>query len=110
MEKHQVIIIGAGIAGLKAAATLGEKGVDCIVLEAGQDIGGRIRSINFHGKTVEEGANWVQGVSDKNPVWWMATKVKLLCMENVEQDVIGCQNFYEEEERLEQIVDKLEEK
>lgn len=38
-----VIVIGAGIAGLTVAQKLGEKGYNIILLEARQDVGGRVR-------------------------------------------------------------------
>ncbi len=42
-EEQKVIVIGAGIAGLTAAQKLGEKGYNVILLEARQEVGGRVR-------------------------------------------------------------------
>ncbi|MBF6634654.1 MAG: FAD-dependent oxidoreductase [Planococcus sp. (in: Bacteria)] len=41
---HPVIIIGAGLSGLRAASLLTERGIDCRVLEARDRIGGRALS------------------------------------------------------------------
>ncbi len=64
----KVLILGAGMAGIKAAQTLdagGEK--DFIILEARDSIGGRIRSEQFAGTTVELGANWITGIDPEQP-------------------------------------------
>ncbi len=45
MLKHQVIIIGAGIAGLSAAVDLLENGVtQILILEAQNRVGGRVHT------------------------------------------------------------------
>ena len=41
----QVVIIGAGMAGLAAASTLASKGIKVILLEAASQLGGRARSV-----------------------------------------------------------------
>jgi len=58
-----VIVIGAGIAGLSAARELSVAGVDTIVLEARNRIGGRIYTIYDEtvGVPVELGAEFVHG-------------------------------------------------
>ena len=42
--KMEVVIIGAGIAGISAAKLLKGNGIDCVLLEASNAIGGRARS------------------------------------------------------------------
>jgi len=37
MEKHEVVIVGAGPAGLKAAELLGRAGKDVLVIERGKE-------------------------------------------------------------------------
>jgi nicotine oxidoreductase len=58
---HDVIVIGAGIAGLIAARDLKAKGLQFLLLEAGDRAGGRIWSSVFPGTdtVVEWGAEWV---------------------------------------------------
>ncbi len=61
-KAKKVIIIGAGIAGLSAAAYLKQKQVEVIVLESSKRIGGRIYSYQLPEApelTVEFGAEWV---------------------------------------------------
>eukprot|EP01083_Nonionella_stella_P115708 343323_1 len=80
---HDVIVVGAGMAGLQTSARLVEGGLDVICLEASGTVGGRMRSVQFGGKTVELGANWVHGIHKQfrerpeNPIWKMATDLNL---------------------------------
>jgi len=54
-----VIIIGAGLTGLTLAKNLAENGVNFLVLEARERIGGRIHSVETQdGTVVEMGATW----------------------------------------------------
>ena len=62
-----VIIIGAGMAGLAAARTLAEAGLSVVVLEAQSRIGGRILSVDTGGPVVELGAEFIHG---KPPELW----------------------------------------
>ena len=57
-----VIVIGAGMAGLAAARTLAERGVRVVVLEARERVGGRVFSrVVEGGQAVELGAEFVHG-------------------------------------------------
>jgi monoamine oxidase len=67
-----VIIIGAGVSGLRAAAKLDAMGITYIVLEGSDYIGGRLKSTDFYGTPIEWGANWVHGASDGNPIYDIA--------------------------------------
>lgn len=78
-----VLILGGGVAGVIAARTLHEQGIDdFIIVEAREELGGRLMSHSFGapGKkhTVELGANWVQGTQTgngiENPIWALAKK------------------------------------
>ena len=58
----QVIIIGAGLAGLTAGYILGKSGIDYTILEASQMIGGRIRTLEgFADFPIELGAEEIHG-------------------------------------------------
>lgn len=61
MEKHDVIVIGAGAAGLFAAVRLAEAGRRVVILEARERVGGRILSEERKGwpGPVELGAEFV---------------------------------------------------
>ena len=50
-----VVVVGAGLAGLECARTLGELGVDVTVVEAAEAVGGRVRSETIDGFTVDRG-------------------------------------------------------
>jgi polyamine oxidase len=67
-----VIIIGAGMAGLSAARKLADAGKSVIVLEARNRIGGRIHTDRSLGFAAELGANWIHGL-DGNPLVNLAT-------------------------------------
>lgn len=58
MQKYQVIIIGAGLAGLALAHRLKQQGINALVLEARERLGGRIHTIERNGVTLELGATW----------------------------------------------------
>src|SRR5690348_10864732 len=57
--KHSVIVIGGGIAGLSAAHHLSARGVDAIVLETSDRVGGRMTSDRHAGFVIDRGAQFV---------------------------------------------------
>lgn len=69
-QKYKVLILGAGSAGITAAKTLYDRGIrNFLVLEAQDYIGGRMKSVPFAGMKIEEGANWIHYVEEKdNPL------------------------------------------
>ena len=50
-----VVVIGAGLAGLRCAVELAASGVDVTVLEASDGVGGRVRSDQVDGFTLDRG-------------------------------------------------------
>jgi len=55
MSTYDVIIVGAGIAGLSAAVHLQNEGLRVKVLEADKEIGGRMRTDKFNGYLLDRG-------------------------------------------------------
>ena len=69
-----VVIVGAGAAGLAAGRTLQKAGITCVIVEAAPRVGGRAytESESF-GIPVDHGCSWVSG-SDKNRFMKVARK------------------------------------
>ncbi|MDX8153294.1 NAD(P)/FAD-dependent oxidoreductase [Patulibacter brassicae] len=61
----RVIVIGAGIAGLAAARRLTQRGHEVVVLEAGDGVGGRTRTVQVGDFRVDSGAIFVMGQYDR---------------------------------------------
>lgn len=53
----EVVVVGGGIAGLTAAHELEKLGLRTTVLEAAAQVGGKIRTTEFGGRPVDEGAD-----------------------------------------------------
>jgi protoporphyrinogen/coproporphyrinogen III oxidase len=59
MAKSQVLIIGAGIAGLSAAYFLKQKGISFSVLEASERVGGRVMTMREQGLVIDAGSQFI---------------------------------------------------
>lgn len=70
----EVIVIGAGMAGLAAARQLVDWDYDVILLEARDRIGGRTWTDTSLGLPLDLGASWIHGVK-KNPMSALADQV-----------------------------------
>lgn len=58
-RKVDVVIVGAGLAGLCAARRLAERGASYIVLEARDRVGGRTLSQSLAGSVIDLGGQWI---------------------------------------------------
>lgn len=58
-EIFDVVVIGAGFAGITAARELKNHGYKVVVLEARDRIGGRVWTSELEGHKVELGATWI---------------------------------------------------
>jgi monoamine oxidase len=59
VRSADVIVVGAGAAGLKAALDLTAQGRSVIVLEAKDRVGGRLKATTVAGRTGDLGGQWV---------------------------------------------------
>ena len=81
-----MVIIGAGLAGLRAARDLRDAGIDTVVLEAQERIGGRVHTdYAFANFPVERGAEFLHGRGTAS--WNLARKAGLAILEDVEFDI-----------------------
>ena len=69
VTSHDVIVVGAGSAGLYAAKTLENLGYDVLIIEASDRIGGRVKSATLGDIRVELGAEEHYLATGGNPVW-----------------------------------------
>jgi monoamine oxidase len=60
-ETNDVVVVGAGMAGLTAARALAEAGLRVLVVEAQERIGGRILTQHITGEAIELGAEFIHG-------------------------------------------------
>jgi polyamine oxidase len=58
-DPERVIVIGAGLAGLTAANALRNAGVEVVVLEGRERIGGRARTRDVGGAPIDLGCSWI---------------------------------------------------
>ena len=62
-----VVVVGAGPAGLSAAARLRRSGAAVLVLEARDRVGGRALTVAHHGAPLDLGATWMDNAG-RNPL------------------------------------------
>ena len=62
-----VVIVGAGVAGLAAARRLRVAGVETILIEAADRIGGRAHTVVTEGWAFDHGASWLHA-AERNPL------------------------------------------
>src|SRR5262249_35705198 len=75
-KSRDVVVLGAGMAGLAAARDLARAGLDLVVLEARDRVGGRIHTLHEpapHG--IEIGAQMIHG--SRAPTWELVREFKV---------------------------------
>ena len=75
---ERVLVVGAGIAGLTVANALGHGGVECVVVEARDRIGGRLHTVDLAGSLVDMGGSWIHTPAG-NPMRAFAQHVGVPC-------------------------------
>lgn len=59
---RDVVVVGAGVAGLTTARLLNDAGRRVVVLEARDRVGGRVHTERIGGRVTDLGASWIHGV------------------------------------------------
>ena len=75
---ERVVVIGAGIAGLTVANALTHGGIECVVVEARDRIGGRLHTVNLAGSPVDLGGSWIH-TPGGNPMRAFADQAGVRC-------------------------------
>jgi len=75
---ERVVVVGAGIAGLTVANALAHVGVECVVLEARERVGGRLHTVDLGGAAVDLGASWIHHPVG-NPLRALADQLGVTC-------------------------------
>jgi phytoene dehydrogenase-like protein len=84
-----ILIIGAGLAGLTCARHLQQHNIDVQVLEASDDVGGRVRSDHVDGYTLDRG---FQVLFDQYPAVRRNLDLNALDLQPFEPGAIICRN------------------
>ena len=108
-----VLVIGAGMAGLTAARALAEAGLSVTLLEAAPRVGGRIHTIRDGNESIELGAEFVHGRPPE--LWSLIEEANLETYESSGPNLIfedgrlisGSDEESEEDSRF-AVLDKLE--
>ena len=91
----KVIVIGAGFSGLAAAYQLKKRGVEVVVLEARNRVGGRVFTYNMDAKehlNVELGGEWIS--KSQKRILGLCDEMGLLLQDNLLQAHLHYKNQY----------------
>lgn len=92
MPPMRVLVVGAGLAGLTAATRLEQQGLDVVVLEARNRVGGRVLTHRLdNGVLVELGGEWID--ASQQPLRLLAEELGLRMVDTrqdfITRDLIG---------------------
>ena len=77
-KTYNVIVIGAGMAGIEAGHQLQRDGIDTLILEGRDRIGGRVYTDDMNGFTIDLGGSWIHGLNEhsrlENPLFKITQK------------------------------------
>ena len=110
--KSEVIVIGAGFAGLSAALALKEAGIDTIVLEARNRVGGRVKTAYLpDGTQIDLGGQWIGPTQDHMYRLAKKYKVEVFPSQGVGNDIVYYDGQFLDEEPPEvgELLDQLDE-
>lgn len=110
---RRVIVIGAGLAGLAAARELQNQGIEVVVLEGRDRIGGRLwTSTKWPDIPLDMGASWIHGL-EGNPLTDLAKQAQAKLIEtsyesNLIYDVHGKELSEATEKQLDRLRDQFQ--
>ncbi len=67
-------VVGGGAAGISAAREARKRGLNAVILEASDRVGGRARTIDWQGRALDLGATWLHS-ADRNPLAALADQL-----------------------------------
>jgi monoamine oxidase len=67
-------IVGGGATGIAAAREARDRGLECVILEASDRVGGRACTIEWHGQALDLGATWLHS-ANRNPLGALAEQI-----------------------------------
>lgn len=90
----RVLVVGAGIAGLAAANALAAAGVDTIVLEGRERIGGRVMTVDLGDAPVDLGAAWLHAPR-ANPLARLADRIGVERVPRSITEIVGTAHLFD---------------
>ncbi|KAJ9609604.1 hypothetical protein H2200_005932 [Cladophialophora chaetospira] len=102
LRNVDVVVVGAGLSGLKAAFELQKAGVSCVVVEARDRVGGKTHSVDplGQGKFIDVGAAWIND-TNQGKVYELAKSLGLELVTQktqgsvIQEDLAGVTGLFE---------------